>query len=98
MNTLNTYNMKSAMLGEPAYNESFYLARAPPRCPGFLRRSVFLENARKCYVFQWFLKGFRMHCAELKPQTNQRECSPEAFHLVPGSPGTQNVTVANGFC
>ena len=47
--------------------------------------------------FPMGLKGFRMHCAELKPQTNQRKCFPEAFHLVPGSPGTQNVTAANGF-
>ena len=68
------------MLGEPANNESFYLARAPPRCPGFLRRSVFLENARKCYVFLWFSKGFRVPFAELQPQTNQRKYVPEIWN------------------
>ena len=71
-----SYNMESASLGEPAYNDTFFLDRAPPPCPGFLRRSVFLENARKCYVSQWFLKGFRMPFAELQPQTNQRKHVP----------------------
>ena len=61
---------------------------AVPRVP-----TRMLGNA----IFPMGLKDFRMHCAELKPQTNQRKCSPGIFHLVPGSPGTQNVTAANGF-
>ena len=76
--------MKSTRLGEPAYMKSFYLARAPPRCPSSLRCSVFPEDARKCYVFLWFLKGFRMHFAELKPQTTKRKCDPQIWDAALG--------------
>ena len=93
--------MESAKLGEPAYIKS---RSAVSFWPGLLRDAQVpccapwsCEDARKCYVSLWVLKGLRVHRAKLKPQTNQRKCFPEAFHLVPGSPGTQNVTAANGF-
>ena len=76
----------------------FLLLGVSARCPSSLLRFAFLRGCLEMLCFPMVLKGFRMHCAELKPQTNQRKCSPEAFHLVPGSPGTQNVTAANGFC
>ena len=76
--------MKSTSLGEPAYNKPFFLAGTPPRCSSPLRCSVFLGDARKCYVFLWFSNGFRQHCAELKPQTTKRKYVPQIWNAALG--------------
>ena len=93
--------MESAKLAEPAYIK---FRSAVSFWPGLLRDAQVpccapwsCEDAWKFYIFLWFLKGFRMHRAKLKPQTNQRKYLSNVFNTVHGNSGSWYVTVANGF-
>ena len=81
------------MLSEPAYNNAYFLAKAPPRCPSSLRCSVFLEDARKCYVSC----GFWRVSVCIVRSSNHKRPNGNTFPKYGILLLVWNVTVANGF-